>query len=120
MKKITFIFLAVLAIFATSCTKQPIADFSVHVNYNWDGFELLSATVEVTNNSLNADTYEWTLYKDGNYFMNYYDYVYYKSYTGMTPYIVLDKSGYYKLVLKASNKRKSSEAEKEFTVDLDL
>ena len=114
MKKSTFILLAILTILTTSCKKQPIASFSIDVSYLWSG----RATVYVTNNSINADTYEWTLYKDGNYFMNYYDYVYYASYTGRTPYITLDQSGYYKLVLKASNSRKSSEAEQEFKITL--
>lgn len=116
MKKIIILFMAILPFVATSCKKETIADFTYDISFNDDG---TIATVRTQNLSVNADSYEWTLYKlVDTWGLGVYDSHFYDSSTEHDPIFNINESGSYKLELETSNSKNTSTQEKSFTISL--
>ena len=106
MKKIIFLLIIIFPFLVTSCKKKPVAAFSYEISYNNDNTE---ATVLIKNNSVNADHYTWNLFKnDDEYF--------HLQFCDENPRIALNKSGQYRLELKAFNSKDEAKAQEIFTV----
>ena len=116
MKKIIIFFMVILPFVATSCKKETIADFTYEINYNYDK---TMATVRTVDKSVNANSYEWTLYKLEDMFdLGVYDSHYYDSSTDHDPVFYIYESGSYNLKLVTANSKNGSTKEKSFTISL--